>query len=49
VSTVASATLFAAIFPVVGLLAAIFILREVYGYIEVQPAPSASRYRSPPR
>ena len=28
----ANATLFVAIFPVIGLLAAIFILREVYGY-----------------
>jgi MFS family permease len=36
----ANATLFTAIFPVVGLLAAIFIFREVYGYSDV-PAAAA--------
>jgi MFS family permease len=46
----ANATLFTAIFPVIGLLAAIFIFREVYGYVDgTQVAPSASTYGSPPR
>jgi len=38
-----TATFFTAIFPLVGLLAAIVILPEVYGYIEVrQPSSSAA-------
>ena len=32
----ARATLFTAVFPLVGLLAAVFILPEVYGYVEVR-------------
>lgn len=32
----ANATLFTAIFPIVGLLAAIFIFREIYGFIELR-------------
>jgi len=34
----ANATFLTAIFPLVGLLAAIFVLPEVYGYIEVRAA-----------
>jgi hypothetical protein len=37
----ANATFFTAIFPLVGLLAATFILPEVYGYIEVRRRSAA--------
>jgi MFS family permease len=39
----ANATLFTAIFPLIGLLAAIFVLKEVYGYVEVPQVATASR------
>lgn len=45
----ANATLFTAIFPVIGLLAAIFILREVYGHIEVPQAEAPASAADPGR
>ena len=50
---VANATFLTAIFPLVGLLAAIFVLPEVYGYVEVRRAaertPSPATSTSPAR
>jgi hypothetical protein len=44
----ANATFFTMIFPFVGLMAATFILREVYGFIEVrQPATVAAEEPAP--
>ena len=46
---VASATFFTAIFPLVGLLAATFILPEVYGFIEVRRRTSVGSVEPLPR
>jgi MFS family permease len=43
----ANATFLTAIFPLVGLLAAIFVLPEVYGYIEVRTAAARESAPSP--
>jgi hypothetical protein len=39
----ANATFLTAIFPLVGLLAAIFVLREVYGSVEARGATPEAR------
>jgi MFS family permease len=44
---VANATFMTAIFPLVGLLSAAFILPEVYGYIEVKRRPAAALTSQP--